>query len=130
MRSRRKNLKDKLWKLTSEYIRRKNADDNGYAMCVTCGHRAHYKSLQAGHFIPQAQGDAVRYDLRNIAPQCYRCNINLGGNGPEYYPYMEKTYGKEVIDELRYLSNQTVKFSLQDLEEMIENVRGKLNEIL
>ena len=129
MRSKRKKLKDKLWKLTSEYVRRKSASSVGMVQCVTCGISRHWKQLQAGHFIPQAQGDAVRYDLRNISPQCYRCNINLGGNGPEYYPYMEKTYGKEVIDELRYLSNQTVKFSLQDLEDMIENVEEKLCEL-
>lgn len=85
--------------------------------------------MQAGHFIPQAQGDAVRYDIRNIAPQCYRCNINLGGNGPEYYPYMERTHGKEVIDELRRLSNTTVKYTESDLEDMIENMTEMIKEL-
>ena len=109
----------KLWKVTSELVRRTGADENGYTSCCTCGAVKHYKELQAGHFIPQAQGNAVKYDLRNINTQCYRCNLNLGGNGAEYYPFMLEKYGQEVIDELRRLSNTTVKFTISDYEEMI-----------
>ena len=63
-------VKKRVWTLISRYIRLKNADHNGYVSCVTCGSTKHYKELQAGHFIPQAQGNAVKFDLRNIAPQC------------------------------------------------------------
>ena len=85
--------------------------------------------MQAGHFIPQAQGNAVKWDLRNIHPQCYRCNINLGGNGAEYYPFMEETYGKEVIDELRQRSNTTVKISRAEHETAIENLKRMIGEL-
>lgn len=111
------------WKLTSQYVRRSEADHHtGMSKCVTCGAVKHYKELQAGHFIPQAQGNAVKWDLRNIHPQCYRCNINLGGNGAEYYPYMEQRYGKEVIDELRRLSNTSVKITHAEHQEAIEQL--------
>ena len=129
MKTKRKKLKDKLWKLISEYTRRRDADECGMVKCCTCSTIKHWKELHAGHFIPQAQGDAVRYDLRNINSQCYRCNINLGGNGAEYYPYMEETHGKEVIDELRLMSNQTVKYTLSDLEDMIESIQNMLEEL-
>lgn len=127
--SNRTKLKKKLWKLISLYVRTKDADSNGYVSCVTCGITKHYKEFHAGHFIPQAQGDAVRYDIRNIHVQCYRCNINLGGNGPEYYPFMLKTYGEATINELRRLSNETVKYTESDLEDMIESMTNMLEEL-
>lgn len=122
-------LKKKLWKLTSEYVRRRDADENGYVSCVTCGTTKHWKEMQAGHFIPQAQGNAVKWDLRNIAPQDYRCNINLGGNGAEYYPYMIERYGQEVVDELRRLSHTTVKFTVSDLQEKIVEMTAMLADL-
>ena len=131
--------KKKLWRLTSEYVRKRDArerlgdvrgmgsnrnSDNG--QCVTCGIIKPIKELQAGHFIPRAQGNATYFDLRNVHTQCYRCNINLGGNGAEYYPYMLDRYGQETIDELRRLSNTTVKFTRSDYEDMIEDMQEKL----
>lgn len=128
--SRRTKLKKKLWNLTSEYVRRRDSY-NGRVKCCTCGIEKEWKGdgMQAGHFIPQAQGDAVRFDLRNIHPQCYRCNINLGGNGAEYYPYMVKRYGQEAVDKLRYLSNRSVKFTESDFEDMIEDMEKRISEL-
>lgn len=40
-------LKSKLWKIISEYIRRKYADSEEIASCVTCGDSKHWKELQA-----------------------------------------------------------------------------------
>lgn len=122
-------LKKKLWSLTSEYIRRKFSDEFGMCKCATCETTKHWKEMQAGHFVPKAQGNAVYFVEENIHPQCYRCNINLGGNGPEYNAYMLEMYGQEKIDELRRLSNTTVKFSVSDYEEMIAEVKKRLEEL-
>ena len=125
-----KSAKKKRWTLTSQYIRRRAADPHtGECNCVTCGATKHYKELQAGHFIPQAQGNAVKWDFRNIHPQCYRCNINLGGNGAEYYPFMLNEYGEEVISELRRLSNTTVKITINEHKEAIEDLQNILREL-
>ena len=129
MKKKRSTIKKRLWKVISEYIRRKHADDNGYVSCVTCGITKHWKEMQAGHFIPQAQGDACRYIEENIHPQDYRCNINLGGNGPEYNAYMLEMYGQEKIDELRRLSKTTVKLSISDLEELEAEYKALLNNL-
>ena len=130
--------KKKLWELTSQYVRRRDHREfqagEGKSMaedlskCVTCGNIKPWKELQAGHFVARAQGNATYFDLRNINSQCYRCNINLGGNGAEYYPFMEKKHGKAVIDELRRLSNTTVKFTIPDYEEMIEEMKARLKD--
>ena len=81
---------------------------------MTCGKTKHWKATQAGHWIPQAQGDACRFIEDNIWCQCYRCNINLGGNGPEYAAFMEKEVGKERMEELRQLSKTTKHYSVSD----------------
>ena len=129
MKKKRSTIKKRLWKVISEYIRRKHADDNGYVSCVTCGITKHWKEMQAGHFIPQAQGDACRYIEENIHPQDYRCNINLGGNGPEYNAYMLEMYGQEKINELRRLSKTTVKLSISDLEDLEAEYKALLNNL-
>lgn len=116
-----KNLswyRKKAWEALSRLTRMKGADANGNVSCVTCGATKHWKEMQAGHWIPQAQGNAVRFDERNVHVQCYRCNINLGGNGPEYAVFMEHTHGREVMDELRALSKTTKKYTKADYQEM------------
>lgn len=122
-------LKKKLWKLTSELVRREHADHVGYASCVTCGTTKHYKELQAGHFIPKKKGNSIYFERSNIHPQCYQCNINLGSNGPEYFRYMQKRYGDDEIERLRELAKTQVKFTVSDYEEMIEEVEKELNSL-
>jgi len=108
---------------------RNEAGDPDLGECVTCGLVRPWRELQAGHFIPRAQGLATYFDLRNIHTQCYRCNINLGGNGAEYYPYMLKKYGQETVDELRRLSRTVKKISKAEYLEMIEDLEQKLRAL-
>lgn len=122
-------LKKKLWTLTSQYVRRRDSDENGYSSCVTCGLTKHWKEMQAGHWVPAAQGNSTRWDLRNIHVQCYRCNVNLGGNGPEYSAFMEEAHGREAMEELRKLSNETRKITRAEYEEMIEEMTEKLSQL-
>ena len=125
----RSKLKKRLWKIISEYIRRKFADHAGYTTCVTCGTTKHWKELQAGHWIPQAKGDAVRYEEENIHPQCFRCNVNLSGNAGEYYKYMLSMYGLEGMDRLVEQSNQVKKFTVNDLLEIEKDYKERLSEL-
>jgi hypothetical protein len=43
----------------------------------------------------------VYYDERNVNIQCHSCNVDLEGNRTEYWPFMGKVHGLNVIDELR-----------------------------
>lgn len=112
-------VKRRLWTLVSRYIRQKYADPHtGMCSCVTCGVTKHWKEMQAGHFIPKKKGNSIYFVEENIHPQCYQCNINLGGYGAMYNKFMLETYGQEKIDELLELAQTTVKFSVHDLLEM------------
>lgn len=117
--AKRKNLKlikKKAWAIFSRYIRKKYSDENGYVKCVTCGHINHWKNLQAGHFIP-GRTNSILFHEKGVHPQCRRCNYNEG-NGPEYFIFMEKTYGREEIEYQRALRSKTLKLSYFDYEEI------------
>lgn len=112
------SAKKKAWAWFSRYIRLRDSDEYGMCKCVTCDNRKPWKEMQAGHFIAAAQGNATRYLEDNVHGQCYRCNINLGGNGAEYYPFMVNQYGANRVDELRRLSNTTLRISIEEFEAM------------
>lgn len=78
--------------------------------CFTCDAEIEKSNCQLGHFIPNSVGGALlRYNLDNLRLQCYRCNINLGGNGSEFYRRLLHEKGQKHIDDLFILKNQTTK---------------------
>ena len=85
--------------------------------------------MQAGHFVPKKKGNAVYFVEENIHPQCYQCNINLGGYGAMYNKFMLDTYGQEKIDELLDLAQTTVKFTVNDLLDMEDYFKERLQEL-
>ena len=97
---------------------------------MTCGWTGEISAMQAGHWIPKAQGSAIYFEETNIHPQCYRCNINLGGNGPEYYTFMLRTYGQEELDRLKALAKMTVKFTVEDYQAIESKCLKLMDDIL
>ena len=100
-------LKKKLWKIFSEYIRRR---DKG--ICFTCGVQMDWKYGDAGHFIPKSVGGlALYFHEHNVHFQCKRCNMPpLCGNQYIYGKYIEKRYGEAILLELEALKRQTTKY--------------------
>ena len=82
--------------------------------------------MDAGHFAGGHKNHNY-FDLRNIHPQCTFCNRYMHGNLIPYYQFMEKNYGKQVIDELVYYKEKI--FTIQELEEMINEYKKKLSEL-
>jgi len=119
-------LKKKLWKLFSEYIRRR---DKG--ICFTCHLTKHYKQMQAGHFISKAVGGiGLYFHEKNVHCQCYRCNINLGGNGAVYAKRIIEIYGVGTFEKLFYIKNQCLcKWTPEIYESKIKYYKAKLKEM-
>lgn len=100
-----KTAKSKLWDECKRIVRERYVrKDTIVPMwdCFTCDKlidepfKAH-----TGHFIPSGScGAFLRYDLRNLRIQCYNCNINLGGNGAEYYKRMVDEVGQKAVDKI------------------------------
>ena len=118
------NLKKELDIVFSRYIRLRNADDNGDAICVTCGVKNHWKKLQNGHFMSRRHS-STRWDEDNCQVQCYSCNVMQQGKQYEYSIWL----GVELADELLALSRETRKFSNIELQEMIEIFKEKIERI-
>jgi hypothetical protein len=110
-KSETKKIQDELWQecrriTKAKYLR------NGKYYCFTCDKEIEGSNCQLGHFIPNSVGGALlRYNLDNLRLQCYYDNINLGGNGSEFYRRMVAENGQEFVDKLFELKNQTVKAS-------------------
>lgn len=96
-KSERTRLKNRLWELCKQIIRLKYGP-----ICYTCGRPIKKKSdWHTGHFIPSSTcGLYLRYDLRNLRPQNYHCNINLGGNGAIFCKLMVEREGQEYVDQI------------------------------
>lgn len=110
-------LKKKLWELCKQIIRKQYGN-----ICFTCGKKGlEGSSWQTGHFIPSSVGGgSLRYNLDNLRPQCYNCNINAGGNGAIYYRTMVETKGQDFVDKLFKLKNETIKIDVIWLSNKVE----------
>lgn len=63
-----------------------------------------------GHLLPKASvGAYLKYDLRVLRPQCYNCNINLGGNGAIFIENMRRIEGNAYVDQILQDRNMSVK---------------------
>lgn len=90
-------LKAELWELCKQIIRKKYGN-----ICYTCGKEGlSGANWHTGHFVSSSVcGGYLRYDLRNLRPQCYMCNISLSGNGAFYYHRILDIHGQEYIDNI------------------------------
>ena len=131
MAKRKKPTRSKLVKkldiLFSQFVRLSNADKNGYCTCVTCGKKGHWKdgSIQAGHFMSRKHYN-TRWDVRNVKPQCVGCNMFKSGEQYKYSIYL----GSELSKELYLQSNKIVKFSNDELQEMIDRYSTELKRLV
>ena len=114
-------LVKKLDKVFSEYIRRRHGE---MATCVTCGKVAHWKEMQAGHFMSRRHR-ATRWHEDNVQVQCVKCN--MFGQGEQYK--FGLWLGDEKSNELIKLANTTVKMKDFEIQDMIQHFQEKLSSL-
>ncbi len=120
-------LKKELDRVFSIFTRTKDADENGMVSCVTCGRRAYWKEMDAGHYVPR-QDLAVRWDPRNVWPQCRPDNVFRGGEPEKMAIYINQTCGAGVAESLRALARQGLKLQRSWLEIKIKEYKAKIGE--
>ena len=121
-----KGREAKLWQAFSKYIRQRDADENGYCKCFTCGRIKHWKEMDCGHGIPR-QYKATKYDEKNNHAQCKRCNGFEEGRKDIYKERVNQLYGKGTWERLQILSKTTCKRTQFDIDQMYNYYKG-LNE--
>lgn len=119
-------LKKKLWKLFSEYIRKRDADEQGMVKCFTCTRVSHWKEMQAGHFVAQSLGLWTVFVENNVHAQCAPCNLYKRGNPSVYALELVKRYGPDILGELQLLRKENYKINRAEYEELIKKYKGLL----
>lgn len=119
MRKKKPDLKAKLDKVFSEFVRLSGSDDSGMCRCVTCGKYYHWTRIQNGHYMSR-RFMATRYSEMNCHPQCMACNVMQHGNIPQYRMWLVKKYGEPAVERLETIAlTQTRKISEFEYREMI-----------
>lgn len=100
----KKTIHNRVWRLMSEYVRRKWADEFWFNTCYTCSYNTHWKNLQAWHF----KHWKLDFDERNLKPQCLTSKSNILMSSWDYkniekikkwdklISFNEKTFKKEI----------------------------------
>ena len=87
-------------KVFSEYVRRRDANFQGYVACISCDKMVDWKyECDAGHYISRGFS-ALRYNEKNVNGQCKGCN-RFGQNVHDKYAIgLMSKYGGTVLHEL------------------------------
>lgn len=120
-------LKKILDKLVSEYVRRRDADFNGYISCYTCGVKKHWKEIQCGHYISRTYSN-LRWSLENLRPQCYSCNVMRHGNMDEYALRLEREH-PGTLEVLSRWKVKTTPLKYFEMIELIDEFKKKLKNL-
>ena len=130
----RKREKKKLDDALSKYVRKSNADENGFVNCFTCGAKKDWKyETDCGHFQSRSKHSTrwlyePEHGMVNVMPQCKRCNMR-GGEQYLYSKRLDEVFGKGTAEKVEIMSNKTRKFSTQEYIEMREYFTRKFNEL-
>jgi hypothetical protein len=124
----RQKLVRKLDDIFSEYIRLRNADDNGNVKCITCGDEHHWTEVDCGHFVKRGNM-STRWHLQNNGEQCRLCNSTHDGKEDEHAIKIDELYGAGTADKLRKLGTQEAHFSEPELQGMYDELKKELKAL-
>ena len=112
----------------SRYLRHKHADFSGYVQCYTCGTKKPIKEMQCGHF-QSRRSMSTRFHLNNTRPQCVKCNMFSQGEQLLFYKHLCQEIGEKATEEVILLAKTSIKFSREELMEMIADYKNKLKQL-
>ena len=124
----KKTVRNRAWRICSEYIRRKHADADGMVQCTTCSSKKHWREMHAGHFIPKTF-DAVYFIEENIWPQCPKCNTWRHGALMEYTLHIIDTYGRETVEWLQGKARDSRPLTVDELLEIEKEFKESLHDL-
>lgn len=128
------SLKKRAWNVFSEYIRLRDCLATTGApfesKCVTCENFIPNSKgrLHAGHWISRVN-NATLFDERNCFAQCAHCNLFNEGSKPEFSKFILDKFGQKVYDDMITLSKTTKRFTIEELQELIQVYKQKIKEL-
>lgn len=122
------NYKTKLDNVFSEYIRRRDSNEDGYGRCISCGKIVHWKDADAGHYVNRNHM-SLRYDEKNVHLQCRACNRFDDGNILGYTCGLVERYGNRVLQYLEIKKHNTFKMYQSAYEGLTKYYQQKIKEM-
>lgn len=126
----------------SYFIRQRDADESGFARCISSGELFHWTLMDCGHFIGRSN-QRLRYDEQNCAAQSKTDNRIACGKSNRVFRYlargrytqmrdvkrrhregMVKRYGEGILDELNERGRELQKTSIEHYDEVTKKYRG------
>ena len=87
----------------SKFIRIRDAIENGYGPCITCGKWIYWKAGHCGHFATRNHV-MTRFNEQNAHLQCIECNTFKSGEQAKHAIAIDKLYGIGTAEVLIGLS--------------------------
>ena len=84
--------------------------------------------MQCGHF-QSRKHYATRWLEMNVAVQCVGCNMFKAGEQFLFGKYLDQKYGDGTAEELYIKSKETVKFSTDELQDMIKHYKDLVDSM-
>lgn len=111
----------KLDKVFSLYIRLRDSKPFGYKAfkCISCGKIKPFSKADCGHYYSRAKM-STRYDEENCNSECSHCNRFSADHLDGYRENLIAKIGQQRFDLLRVRANQTKKWSVFELQELIK----------
>jgi len=102
-----------------------------YKPCISCGYifTATGRQLHAGHYYPDGNHSAIRYDEDNIHGQCSICNNFKSGSLKTYRTGLIDRIGEERVERLDNLAKSVKKWSIEDLKNVVQYYNAKKKEL-
>ncbi len=113
------DLKAKLDKEFSLFIRLRDAMPNGYFKCISCGQIKPFEQADNGHYINR-QHMNTRFDEMNCNAQCRHCNRFMEGNMQNYRKGLVTKYGETKVILLESKQGIIRKYSDFEYEQLIK----------
>lgn len=81
------------------------------------------------HHIFTRKHFATRWNLENGILLCFNCHKNIAHEQPlDFFDWLQKEGGQDWIDDLRRKAKQTVQFSKEEKQEMIEGLKKYISQ--
>lgn len=105
----------------------------GFVLCYTCGNQTVLKGrsgirTMVGHFV-EGHSNVSYINEEYVRPQCYRCNIMMGGNQGEFRDRIRRELGDRKTNRLLVEARETKDISVSEYLEMEGYFKVKLKEL-
>lgn len=119
---------DKLWRVFSTYIRLRDADENGYCVCISSGKLIHWTKCDAGHFVSRRHL-ATKFDEQNVNAQGRFDNRFNAGSQYAQAKSIDRKYGPGTADKILVRSRMTCKRDKFEIEVMTAHYKKLADEL-